>query len=75
MYEIIEDYKSCENKDEIFDLLCRMIWQSSNERRVFTKTIHYTVRKDLIDTEVGKIFDCWSDVEYKGYKADRKSVV
>ena len=69
MYEIIEDYKSCENKNEIFDSLCRMIWQSGNERKVFTKTIHYTVRKDLINTEIGKIFDCWSDVEYKGYKA------
>ena len=46
-----------------------MIWQSGNERKVFTKTIHYVVRKDLLNTEVGKIFDCWSDVEYKGYKA------
>lgn len=69
MYEIIEDYKSCENKDDIFNSFCDMIWQCDNERRVFTKTIRYAVRKDLLDTDIGKIFNCWSDVEYKGYKA------
>jgi len=69
LYEIIEDYKSCENKDNIFNSFCRIIWQSDNKRKVFTKTIHYTVRKDLLNTDVGKVFDCWSDVEYKGYKA------
>lgn len=46
-----------------------MIWQCGNERKVFTKTIHYVVRKDLLSTEVGSVFDCWSDVEYKGYRA------
>ena len=27
------------------------------------------MRKDLLNTEIGKIFNCWSDIEYKGYKA------
>ena len=70
MYEIIEDYKDPDsNKDNIFNFFCDEVWKSDNKRRVFTKTIHFSVRKDLLQSDIGKIFDCWSDVEYKGYKA------
>lgn len=75
LYEIIEDYKyaaSEEAKDAVFQAFCTSIWSSNNKRRVYTKTIRFSIRKDLLHTDIGKIFDTWSDVEYTGYKAKSK---
>lgn len=71
LYEIIEDYKfakSEKEKAEIFDLFCSLIWSSDNKRKVYTKSIHYNVNKKLLHTDLGKVFDVWSKVEYKYYK-------
>lgn len=75
LYEIIEDYKYAitnEERNEIFTSFCSSIWSSKNKRRIYTKSIKFNVRKDLLDTEVGKIFDTWSDIEYSYYKAMTK---
>ena len=75
LYEIIDDYKhsdSDEKKDDIFKSFCSSIWSSENKRRVYTKTIRFSVRKDLLETDVGQVFDVWSEVGYKGYKAMSK---
>lgn len=75
LYEIIEDYKEAENnevKDEIFNSFCSSIWASDNKRRTYMKTIHFKVRKDLLDTELGRIFDTWSGIEYRYYKSMTK---
>lgn len=75
LYEIIDDYKhsdSDEEKSDIFKSFCSFIWSCDNKRRVYTKTIRFSVRKDLLDTEVGQVFDVWSEVEYKGYKSMSK---
>lgn len=72
LYEIIDDYKhsnSDEEKDDVFKSFCSSIWSCENKRRVYTKTIRFSVRKDLLDTDVGQVFDVWSEVEYKGYKS------
>lgn len=72
LYEIIEDYKksvSEEEKNNIFKLFCSSIWSCENKRRTYIKTIRFSVRKDLLDTDIGKIFNTWSDVEYVGYKS------
>lgn len=71
LYEIIEDYKfakSEKEKAEIFDFFCSLIWSNDNKRRVYTKSIHYNVNKNLIQTDLGKVFDVWSKIEYKYYK-------
>lgn len=71
LYEIIDDYKnanSTEEKNRIFNSFCSSVWSSPNKRRTYTKTIKYKVRSDLIDSELGKIFDTWSVVEYVGYR-------
>lgn len=76
LYEIIEDYKlakSQEEKDEIFNSFCSSIWSSSNKRRTYTKTINFNVRKDLLGTELGQVFNTWSEVEYKYYKSMTKN--
>ena len=75
LYEIIEDYKEAENnevKDEIFDSFCSSIWASDNKRRTYMKTIHFQVRKDLLDTELGRVFNTWSGIEYRYYKSMTK---
>ena len=75
LYEIIDNYKnsdSDEEKDDIFKSFCSSIWSSENKRRVYTKTIRFSVRKDLLQTDVGQVFDVWSEVEYTGYKAMTK---
>ena len=72
LYEIIEDYKhakSEEEKAEVFNNFCSSIWSSKNKRRVYTKTIKFKVRSDLLDTEIGQIFNTWSEVNYTGYKS------
>ena len=75
LYEIIDDYKnsdSDEEKDDIFKSFCSSIWSNKNKRRVYTKIIRFSVRKDLLQTDVGQVFDVWSGVEYTSYKAMTK---
>lgn len=75
LYEIIEEYKETDNnevKDEIFNSFCSSIWASDNKRRTYTKTIHFKVRKDLLETELGQVFNTWSAIEYKYYKSMTK---
>lgn len=76
LYEIIEDYKGAktlEEKDEIFDSFCSAIWSSDNKRRIYKKNIKFDVRKDLLSTELGQVFDTWSSVEYMHYKSMTKN--
>lgn len=75
LYEIIDDYKnadSIEEKNEVFDLFCSSIWSSKNKRRVYNRQIKFKVRADLLETDIGKIFNAWSEVDYIGYKAMTK---
>lgn len=75
LYEIIEDYKDVkteEEKDDIFKSFCSSIWSSDNKRRIYKKSIKYNVRKDLLGTELGQVFDIWSDIEYSYYKSITK---
>lgn len=75
LYEIIEDYKEAktdEEKNEIFKSFCSSIWSSDNKRRIYKKSIRFNVRKDLLNTELGQVFDTWSDIEYIYYKSMTK---
>lgn len=75
LYEIIEDYKdseASEQKDEIFNSFCSSVWASDNKRRIYKKSIRFHVRKELLNTELGQVFDAWSDVEYTYYKSTTK---
>lgn len=75
LYEIIEDFKDAKTpveQNEIFSSFCSAIWSSSNKRRIYTKSISFRVRKDLLNTELGQVFDSWSNIEYKHYKSMTK---
>lgn len=75
LYEIMEDYKAAqteEEKNEIFNSFCSSVWSSDNKRKIYKKSIRFKVRKDLLQTELGQVFDTWSDVEYTYYKSVTK---
>lgn len=75
LYEIIDDYKNAdsnEEKAEIFEDFCSSLWSSKNKRRTYIKTIRFKVREDLLESEIGQIFNVWSIVEYVGYKSMTK---
>lgn len=77
LYEIIDDYKNAnseEEKSEIFEDFCSSLWSSKNKRRTYIKTIRFKVRNDLLQTEVGQIFDIYSEIEYVGYKEMTKDI-
>lgn len=71
MYEILADYKnanSIEEKDEIFNAFCNLIWNSSNVRRVYKKDITLKINDDILSNNIGQIFKKWTNVTYVGYK-------
>lgn len=75
LYEIVDEYKhsdSDKEKNNIFKSFCSSIWSSENKRRVYAKSIRFSVKKDLLNTNIGQVFDMWSEIEYKGYKAMSK---
>lgn len=77
LYEIIDDYKNSDSEEEkakIFKDFCSSIWGSKNKRRTYTKTIRFKVRNDLLESEIGKIFDAWSEVDYVGYRSTTKDI-
>lgn len=72
LYEIIEDYKNeeaPEEKENIADSLCALIWSSDNKRRLCTKSIRFHIPEKLADTDPGRVFMAWSEVEYTWYKS------
>lgn len=72
LYEIIEDYKqapSSEEQDEIFHSFCSFVWSCNNKRKIYPKNIHFQVKKDLLDTELGQLFHSWSSISYRYYKS------
>ena len=75
LYEIIDDYKnanSTEEKNEIFNSFCSSVWSNKNKRRIYNRQIKFNVRSDLLETEIGQIFNVWSEIDYIGYKAMSK---
>ncbi len=75
LYEIMEDYKDAQtqkDKDDIFEAFCSFIWSCDNKRRIYKKAVRFTVRKDLLHTELGQVFNTWSEIEYKHYKSMTK---
>lgn len=75
LYEIMDDYKNADSekeKDTLLNLFFTSIWTSNNKRRVYNKLIRFTIDKDLLETDIGQVFDTWSEIEYKGYKSMSK---
>jgi hypothetical protein len=75
LYDIIEEYKevgSEEEKSEIFKDFCSLLWKSKNKRRVFTRAVKYKVRSNLLESDVGQVFNSWSEIDYTSYKSMTK---
>ena len=75
LYEIIDDYKDANSEEErlkVFNDFCSSIWSNQNKRRIYVKTIRYIVLNDLLESEIGRIFNTWSNVCYISYKTMTK---
>lgn len=75
LYEIIEDYKTAATPEEqelIVKDFMTLLWSCPNPRRIYHKSIRFTVRKDLLDTEIGRIFQDYTSMAYKGCKSRTK---
>ena len=68
LFEIVEDYKESDNKQEILESFYKNIWNCKNKRIVYKKNISYLVKPDLINTEIGQLFNDWSKINYYFYK-------
>jgi len=75
LYEILDDYKetiSDEDKDEIVKEFMKLIWSSNNKRSTYKKDIKFSVSKSLLDTEIGQIFNTYSEISYVSYRSMTK---
>ena len=75
LYEILDDFKDAqseEEKDEIVNEFMKLIWASKNKRVVNKKYITFKVLSGLLDTDIGKIFNKYSSIEYTSYKSMSK---
>jgi hypothetical protein len=75
LYEILDDYKETiidKEKDEIIKEFMKLIWASKNKRSTYKKDIRFSVSKSLLSTEIGQIFNTYSDVSYITYRSMTK---
>lgn len=65
--EVMEDYKngSDEEKEFIFDAFTNAIWSCGNRRNFNTRSITYYVDEQFRDTDIGKLFEKYSAIEYE----------
>lgn len=64
LYEVLDDYKTSENQDEIFRCFIDKIWHSSNTRQIYTKYIRFTMLPEIVDTDVGQVFYNYVNIPY-----------
>lgn len=77
LYEILDDYKDATKeieKHEIVNAFMKLIWASSNKRRIFHKDLRFSVTKSLLQTDIGKIFNTYSDINYISYRSMTKDI-
>ena len=64
LYEILDDYKTLNNKEEIFQCFMNGIWNCSNSRQIYTKFITFTMLPELVNTNTGQIFYNYVNIPY-----------
>jgi hypothetical protein len=75
LYEILDDYKesiSDTDKDEIIKEFMKFIWSSKNKRSTYKKDLRFSVSRSLLETEIGQIFNIYSEISYISYRSMTK---
>lgn len=75
LYEILDDYKDATTeieKDDIINAFMKLIWSSKNKRSVYQKSLRFSVYKTQLETDIGKIFNTYSDIKYTSYHSMSK---
>ena len=73
LYEVLDDYKTSENQDEIFRCFIDKIWHSSNTRQIYTKYIRFTMLPEIVNTDVGHVFYNYVNIPYIASKTMTKN--
>lgn len=68
LFEVLDDYKTLENKDEIFNCFMNQIWRCKNSRQIKVDYIKFTMLPELISTPVGQVFYQYMNVPYYSSK-------
>lgn len=64
LYEILDDYRTLNNKEEIFKCFMNEIWDCNNSRQIYTKFITFTMLPELVNTDIGQIFYNYVNIPY-----------
>lgn len=64
LYEVLDDYKTSENQNEIFRCFMDKIWHNSNTRQIYTKYIRFTMLSDIVDTDIGQVLSNYVNIPY-----------
>lgn len=64
LYEILDDYKTLNSKEEIFKCFMNEIWDCNNSRQIYTKFITFTMLPELVNTDIGQIFYNYVNIPY-----------
>lgn len=75
LYEILDDYKdvnSDKEKNEIVNAFMKLVWSSKNKRSTYKKDLRFYVSKSLLNTEIGQIFNTYSEISYMSYRSMTK---
>lgn len=76
LYEILDDYKETildKDKDEIIKEFMKLIWSSKNKRSTYKKDLRFSVQKSLLQTEIGQVFNTYSEISYISYRSMTKN--
>jgi hypothetical protein len=74
LYEIIDDFKDADisDKDEILNDFMKLIWSNKNKRKIIDKSIKFKIPQRLLGTEIGGIFNKYSEINYISYRSSCK---
>lgn len=77
LWELIEDYKAVESdeeKDQIFNTFCDMVWNCPEPQKLQNRNVEYTVNSDLMKTDLGKEFYKYERIKYQTTKRETDSL-
>lgn len=70
LYEILLDYKDSNYKEEIFDCFVNRFWSIDFNRIIYEKSLKFKVEPRVLSSEIGKLFNEFSTVNYLYYKSN-----
>lgn len=70
LYEFLEDYQNASSQkeqDSLFERFCQALWSGDGQPGICERAIRFRIRRDLLQTDAGRLFSRWSNLTYTGY--------